>query len=67
MSRSYRGSKGPGYEYWKSRWKTHGETPGRFTKQKTHRFERRIAKKEVRDAEGNLIQNEDSMDYDYGP
>lgn len=48
MSRSNRGSKGPGYEYWASRWHPGGELPGRFTKQKTHRFERRNAKEELR-------------------
>lgn len=51
MSRTNHNSKGSGYEYWKSRWKKQGEQPGRFTKVKTHRFERRLGKKEARHEE----------------
>ena len=48
MSRTYRGDKGPGYDYWGSR---HSKltTPGRFTKTQTHRQERRISNQEVED------------------
>jgi hypothetical protein len=48
MSRTIHGSKGPGYEYWASRWRRYGEQPGRFTKTKTHRFERRHGKEDIR-------------------
>jgi hypothetical protein len=41
MSRTLKGSKGPGYEYWKSRLHRWGERPGRYTKVRTHRKERR--------------------------
>lgn len=41
MSRTKKGGKGPGYEYWKSRLHPQGETPGRLTKRLTHRKERR--------------------------
>lgn len=35
-----------GYEFWTSRGgKRHGEEPGRYTKTKTHRAERRAGKK----------------------
>ena len=44
MSRTIKGSKGPGYEYWKSRLHRWGELPGRRTKTLTHRKERRSAK-----------------------
>jgi hypothetical protein len=32
----------PGQEYWASRLHPHGELPGRFTKVRTHRKERRL-------------------------
>jgi hypothetical protein len=48
MSRTVKGVKGPGHEYWKSRLHRHGETPGRITKRLTHRFERRQGKNELR-------------------
>lgn len=68
MSRTYRGNKGPGFEYWKSRWNKEcsGGQPGRFTKSKTHRYERRISKSETEEIGDNLRQNEDVMDWDYG-
>ena len=47
MSRTRKGSKGPGHEYWKSRYHRYGEVPGRITKVLTHRKERRQAKKAV--------------------
>ena len=47
MSRTIKGSKGPGYEYWGRRpfcgWK-----PGKVAKRLTHQLERQIAKREVR-------------------
>lgn len=48
MSRTRKGSKGPGYEYWGSRYSPGAiEDPGRFTKILTHRRERRRAKRDV--------------------
>lgn len=44
MSRSKHGSKGPGHEYWASRLYPGGEPPGRDTKQRTARKERRESK-----------------------
>jgi hypothetical protein len=46
MSRSVRGSKGPGYDYW-SRRPSKGTTPSKENKTKTVRLERKIAKKEL--------------------
>jgi hypothetical protein len=48
MSRSIKGSKGPGYEYWGRRCEL--REPGRFTKTYTHGLERRQGKKEVQNA-----------------
>ena len=47
MSRSKKGSKGPGYEYWGRRTGKGkgGRDPGPFTKRQTHRKERRDGKK----------------------
>lgn len=45
MSRTQKGQKGPGYEYWTARpGNRNGQTPGRFSKQQTHRAERRQGK-----------------------
>ena len=47
MSRTKRGSKGPGYEYGSRRlygW----PSPGRYTKRRTHRKERRQGKRMTR-------------------
>lgn len=57
MSRSSHGSKGPGYEYWKSRLHWGGEVPGRYTKTRTHRHERRQGVASVR-YELDLIEQE---------
>lgn len=47
MSRSTKQAVPPGKEYWSSRGgKRHGEARGRYTKTKTHRRERRQAKRE---------------------
>lgn len=53
MSRTNKGSKGPGFDYWKSRLRKYGwwEKPGPLTKLLTHRKERREGKKEARDGE----------------
>ena len=40
-----------GKEYWKSRLKPHGEIPGRFTKQRTHRKERQQGRAECQEFE----------------
>jgi len=45
MSRSKRGAKGPGYEYWTARpGNKQGGQPGKATKKATHKAERRLAK-----------------------
>jgi hypothetical protein len=47
MSRSRKGQKGPGYEYWGRRANGEGKwlrDPGRATKTQTHRRERRAGK-----------------------
>lgn len=47
MSRTKKGSKAPGAEYW-SRRPMSGSTPGRWSKTMTHRRERLAAKDVVR-------------------
>lgn len=49
MSKTIRGEKGAGYEYWKSRLHRHGEIPSKLTKKRTHRKERKQNKKIERD------------------
>lgn len=50
MSRSQRGEKPAGYEYWGKRPKNNsGQAPGPKTKKRTHKAERRQAKKELTD------------------
>ena len=50
MSRSKRGEKGPGYDYWGKRpGNKGGQSPGADVKKRTHKTERRRAKKELRD------------------
>lgn len=46
MSRSVKGSKGPGFEYWTRRFRC-AAPPGSWSKKWTHRLERRRAKQEV--------------------
>jgi len=41
MSDTIKGKKGAGFEYW-SRRPCCGMTPGKFTKRRTHKLERRI-------------------------
>ncbi|MHA2264762.1 MAG: hypothetical protein ACXAEN_20415 [Candidatus Thorarchaeota archaeon] len=48
MSRTIKGGKGPGYDYWKSRHPTLTH-PCRYTKTQTHRHERRVAKQRIRE------------------
>ena len=51
MSRTIRDSKGCGFDYWKSRlpdFYAEGK-PGRYTKKRTHKYERRVAKKLIKD------------------
>ena len=50
MSRSKKGSKGPGHEYWSKRpiANQHGAVPGKWTKKRTHRLERLEAKKQTK-------------------
>ncbi len=47
MSRTRKGSKGPGHEYWGRRPSKGCTDPGRETKTITHRQERRIAKRDI--------------------
>lgn len=54
MSRSKKGSKGPGYEYWSKRPGSMA-VPGEFSKNRTHRLERLEAKKAAR--------NRDHLEY----
>lgn len=49
MSRSIKGSKGPGHEYWGRRSNDY-RSPGRFSKTQTHRQERRDGRKLTRSA-----------------
>lgn len=47
MSRTKKGSKGPGYEYWSRRpGNANGGIPGKLTKRRTHKAERQARKKE---------------------
>lgn len=48
MSRTIRGEKGLGFEYWKNRYGGYEELPGRITKKWTHRRERHIEKQELK-------------------
>lgn len=52
MSKTKKGSKGPGYEYWSKR-PLAGSPPGKDTKKKTHRIERAankaLTRKETRE------------------
>ena len=49
MSRTKRGSKAPGFEYWGKRpGNKHGQTPGELSKKFTHKKERQAAKNLMR-------------------
>jgi hypothetical protein len=53
MSRTVKGAKGPGYEYWSRRPPyTVGGTPGRASKTVTHRLERAASKRELQELRG---------------
>lgn len=47
MSRTKKGSKGVGYEHWRSRLHRHGDQAGKEIKVITHQRERAIAKREL--------------------
>jgi hypothetical protein len=49
VSRSIKGKKGIGYEYWSKRplSNKHGAVPGKETKVTTHKLERRVEKKKA--------------------
>jgi len=47
MSRTKKGSKGVGYEHWRSRLHRHGDQTGKKTKVITHQRERAIARREL--------------------
>lgn len=47
MSRTKRGGKGPGYEYWSRRCPTFFLDPGKESKRLTKRYERRQAKADI--------------------
>lgn len=47
MSRTIKGSKSPGYDFWKSRHPTL-TVPCPFTKKQTHKHERKRAKNDLR-------------------
>lgn len=51
MSRTKKGGKGPGHEYWTKRpgSNRHGGTPGKFTKKLTHSLERLEGKKAIKE------------------
>lgn len=50
MSRTTRGGKSPGYEFWTKRpGNRYGASPGSFTKKTTHRAERQQGKQHVRE------------------
>lgn len=52
MSRTNKGSKGPGYEYWGRRYSKHeawGRSPGEYAKKLTHKYERCEAKASTRE------------------
>lgn len=64
MSRSRKGDKGCGFEYWGKRpgTKKTGGSPGKFSKKYTHRLERIEGKKE---SENSLMEYCPMCDADY--
>ena len=48
MARTIKGSKGPGYEYWKSRGKIWCPAPAEGIKRSTHKIERSRAKQALK-------------------
>lgn len=64
MSRTRKGKRGPGDEYWSKRpvSRKHGATPGRETKTRTHRLERIEAKAEAKqDCPNSLASGGDGL------
>lgn len=54
MAHTKRGAKSPGFEYWTNRpGNKGGSTPGKISKEITHRKERQIKKKILRDVQEN--------------
>jgi DMSO/TMAO reductase YedYZ molybdopterin-dependent catalytic subunit len=51
MSRTKKGAKGPGYEYWSRRPAKSCTDPGKENKTITHRLERAAAKRELKRAQ----------------
>lgn len=57
MSRTKKGSKGPGYEFWSRRpSKFKFPSPGKDTKKNTHRMERKAGKQESQDGQRDSDQ-----------
>lgn len=61
MSRSKRGAKGPGYEYWSKR-PCVGMNPGAETKRLTHRLERIQGKQEIQKGLKHAVEELDCDD-----
>jgi len=54
VSRTRKGTKGPGYEYWGRQGPRTILDPGRYSKRRTHKYERRKSAKELETlADGN--------------
>lgn len=54
MSRTVKGKKSPGYEYWSRRpFNKGGQSPGPFSKRRTHKAERKEGKNGIRHTEGS--------------
>ena len=54
MSRTKKGKKSPGYEYWTARpGNTGGGIPGKSTKKRTHRLERKQKKIKLHHVDGD--------------
>ena len=60
MSRSRKGKKGPGYEYWSKR-PMAGSPPGRISKTITHKKERAIQRKSTRAAVDAADKEEEEL------
>ena len=60
MSRTNRGSKGDGYEYWSRRYKHYGwfNDPGEDTKRFTKRYERRQDKQLVQEEIAKMVMED---------
>lgn len=61
MSRTNKNNKGPGYEFWKSRFSNHGDSPCNDVKRITNRQERRIAKQRLSQGNDSVHGRENSM------